>query len=299
MPAVDKRKYLHPEVAAKLGNMSLRARLVVEGYIIGLHKSPYHGFSVEFAEHRAYGPGDEIRHIDWKLYGKTDRYYVKQYEEETNLRSYLIMDISKSMTYRSKNISKLEYASYLTAALSYLMLNQKDGIGLILFDKKIQSFIPPRSTSSHLNTIFSQLDQISPGEDTQLGNVLHEMADRIKKRGLVILISDLFDDFDAIIGGLKHFRYNKQEVIVFHILDRQELNFNFNTRTRFKDMETGELVTTEPWQIRNSYKDLILEFQDKYRKQCRKRLIDYIPLFTDHDLDIALSQYLRKREKLG
>jgi uncharacterized protein (DUF58 family) len=299
LPAVDKRKYLHPEVAAKLGNMSLRARLVVEGYIIGLHKSPYHGFSVEFAEHRAYGPGDEIRHIDWKLYGKTDRYYVKQYEEETNLRSYLIMDISKSMTYRSKNISKLEYASYLTAALSYLMLNQKDGIGLILFDKKIQSFIPPRSTSSHLNTIFSQLDQISPGEDTQLGNVLHEMADRIKKRGLVILISDLFDDFDAIIGGLKHFRYNKQEVIVFHILDRQELNFNFNTRTRFKDMETGELVTTEPWQIRNSYKDLMLEFQDKYRKQCRKRLIDYIPLFTDHDLDIALTQYLRKREKLG
>ena len=299
MPAVDKRKYLHPEVAAKLGNMSLRARLVVEGYIIGLHKSPYHGFSVEFAEHRAYGPGDEIRHIDWKLYGKTDRYYVKQYEEETNLRSYLIMDISKSMTYRSKSISKLEYASYLTAALSYLMLNQKDGIGLILFDKKIQSFIPPRSTSSHLNTIFSQLDQINPGEDTQLGNVLHEMADRIKKRGLVILISDLFDDFDAIIGGLKHFRYNKQEVIVFHILDRQELNFNFNTRTRFKDMETGELVTTEPWQIRNSYKDLMLEFQDKYRKQCRKRLIDYIPLFTDQDLDIALSQYLRKREKLG
>ena len=299
MPAIDKRKYLHPEVAAKLGNMSLRARLVVEGYIIGLHKSPYHGFSVEFAEHRAYGPGDEIRHIDWKLYGKTDRYYVKQYEEETNLRSYLIMDISKSMTYRSKNISKLEYASYLTAALSYLMLNQKDGIGLILFDKKIQSFIPPRSTSNHLNTIFSQLDQINPGEDTQLGNVLHEMADRIKKRGLVILISDLFDDFDAIIGGLKHFRYNKQEVIVFHILDRQELDFNFNTRTRFKDMETGELVTTEPWQIRNSYKDLMLKFQDKYRKQCRKRLIDYIPLFTDHDLDIALSQYLRKREKLG
>ena len=299
MPAIDKRKYLHPEVAAKLGNMSLRARLVVEGYIIGLHKSPYHGFSVEFAEHRAYGPGDEIRHIDWKLYGKTDRYYVKQYEEETNLRSHLIMDISKSMTYRSKNISKLEYASYLTAALSYLMLNQKDGIGLILFDKKIQSFIPPRSTSSPLNTIFSQLDQINPGEDTQLGNVLHDMADRIKKRGLVILISDLFDDFDAIIGGLKHFRYNKQEVIVFHILDRQELNFNFNTRTRFKDMETGELVTTEPWQIRNSYKDLMLKFQDKYRKQCRKRLIDYIPLFTDHDLDIALSQYLRKREKLG
>jgi uncharacterized protein (DUF58 family) len=299
LPTVDKRKYLHPEVAAKLGNMSLRARLVVEGYIIGLHKSPYHGFSVEFAEHRAYGPGDEIRHIDWKLYGKTDRYYVKQYEEETNLRSYLIMDISKSMTYHSKNISKLEYASYLTAALSYLMLHQKDGIGLILFDKKIQSFIPPRSTSSHLNTIFSQLDQINPGEDTQLGNVLHEMADRIKKRGLVILISDLFDDFDAIIGGLKHFRYNKQEVIVFHIIDRKELKFDFNDRTRFKDMETGELITTEPWQIRKVYQKAVQAYQDTFRLRCREQKIDYVPLFTDNNLDLALNEYLKKRKRLG
>ena len=299
MTTIDKRKYLQPEMAAKLDNMLLRARLVVEGYIIGLHKSPYHGFSVEFAEHRAYGPGDEIRHIDWKLYGKPDRYYIKEYEEETNLRSYVIVDISKSMTYSSKKITKLEYASFLTAALSYLMLHQKDGIGLILFDQKIQSFIPPRSTSNHLNTILSQLDKIQPGEDTKIGDVLHEMADRIKKRGLVILISDLFDDFDSVMSGLKHFRYNKQEVIVFHIMDRQELQFNFNTRTRFKDMESNEMITTEPWQIRKSYEDLVLEFQNKYRKNCRNRLIDYIPLFTDQNLDKAISQYLRKREKLG
>jgi uncharacterized protein (DUF58 family) len=156
---LDKKKYLHPETVAKLDNMALRARLVVEGYIIGQHKSPYHGFSVEFAEHRAYGPGDEIRHVDWKLYGKTDRYYVKQYEEETNLKVYILLDISRSMKYTSKTVSKLDYASYLSAALSYLMLNQRDGTGLILFDEKIQTFIPPRSTSSHLNTILKHLEK--------------------------------------------------------------------------------------------------------------------------------------------
>ncbi|NOZ04263.1 MAG: DUF58 domain-containing protein [FCB group bacterium] len=299
MQKVDKRKYLKPEMVARLNNMSLRARLVVEGYIIGHHKSPYHGFSVEFAEHRAYGPGDEVRHIDWKLYGKTDRYYVKRYEEETNLRSYLILDTSKSMTYASGSISKLDYASYLTAALSYLMLSQQDGIGLVLFDEKIQQFIPPRSTPSHLNTVLSQLDHINPGSDTKLGPVLHEMAERIKKRGLVVLISDLFDDPNAVLGGLKHFRHNKQEVIIFHILDRQELEFEFNTRTRFKDIETGELITTEPWHIRSSYRSLVEQFQANYRKQCRKRKMDYIPLFTDQDLDLALNEYLRKRQKLG
>ena len=192
------------------------------------------------------------------------------------------------MTYSSKKVTKLEYASFLTAALSYLMLHQKDGIGLILFDQKIQSFIPPRSTSNHLNTILSQLDKIQPGEDTKIGDVLREMADRIKKRGLVILISDLFDDFDSVMSGLKHFRYNKQEVIVFHIMDRQELQFNFNSRTRFKDMESNEMITTEPWQIQKSYEDLVLEFQNKYRKNCRNRLIDYIPLFTDQNLDKAI-----------
>ncbi len=299
MPKVDKRKYLKPEMVARLNNMSLRARMVVEGYIIGHHKSPYHGFSVEFAEHRAYGPGDEVRHIDWKLYGKTDRYYVKRYEEETNLRSYLILDTSKSMTYASGSISKLDYASYLTAALSYLMLSQQDGIGLVLFDEKIQQFIPPRSTPGHLNTVLSQLDHINPGSDTKLGPVLHEMAERIKKRGLVVLISDLFDDPNAVLGGLKHFRHNKQEVIIFHILDRQELEFEFNTRTRFKDIETGELITTEPWQIRSSYRSLVEQFQASYRKRCRKRQMDYIPLFTDQDLDLALNEYLRKRQKLG
>ena len=296
---LDKKKYLHPETVAKLDNMALRARLVVEGYIIGQHKSPYHGFSVEFAEHRAYGPGDEIRHVDWKLYGKTDRYYVKQYEEETNLKVYILLDISRSMKYTSKTVSKLDYASYLSAALSYLMLNQRDGTGLILFDEKIQTFIPPRSTSSHLNTILKHLEKPKLGSNTEIGTVLHEMAERIKKRGLIILISDLMDDQESVLSVLKHFRHNKQEVILFHILDRKEVDFDFNARTRFKDMESGSLLTTEPWQIKSSYKKRIQLLQHEYKKQCRKQLIDYVPLFTDQSLDIALNSYLNKRQKLG
>ena len=295
----DKRKYLKPETAAKLQNMALRARLVVEGYISGMHKSPYHGFSVEFAEHRAYGPGDEIRHIDWKLYGKTDRFYTKRYEEETNLHSHILLDISNSMHYSSGKLTKLEYGSYLTAALSYLMLNQQDGVGLGLFHHKLESLLPPRSTQSHLNSVFTQLENITPGQDTNLGSVLHEMAERIKKRGLTIIISDLMDDMDLIMDGLKHFRHKKQEMIVFHIIDREEIEFSFNTRTRFKDMETGEMITTEPWQIRNAYKSLMKTYQDRYRKQCGLRKIDYLPLYTDLDLDYALNEYLRKRIKLG
>ncbi len=286
-------------MVARLNNMSLRARLVVEGYILGLHKSPYHGFSVEFAEHRAYGPGDEIRHIDWKLYGKTDRFYVKQFEEETNLRTHLILDTSNSMTYASGKITKLDYAGFLSAALSYLMLTQQDAVGLVTFDFKIKRYLPPRSKPGYLNTILSQLENHTTGRDTDVSPVLHEMAERIKKRGLVILISDLLDEPDKIMEGLKHFRHNNQEVIVFHILDRQELEFDFASRTRFRDLETAETIITEPWQIRHNYGQLINQFQDYYRRRCRQRKIDYIPLFSDQSLDLALNEYLMKRQKLG
>ena len=299
MNYVDKRKYLEPEMVARLSNMSLRARLVVEGYIIGQHKSPFHGFSVEFAEHRAYGPGDEIRHIDWKLYGKTDRFFVKQYEEETNLRSYILLDTSRSMEYKSDKISKLDYGNYLSAALAYLMINQQDGVGLTLFDNQIQTFIPPRSKPSHVNTILTHLDKTGSGKDTDVGIVLHEMAERIKKRGLIILISDLFDETENIINGLKHFRHNKQEIIVFHVMDRKELNFDFSNRTKFKDMETDEQITTEPWKIRKIYQKAIQSYQDELRLRCREQKIDYVPLFTDQNLDLALNEYLKKRQRLG
>ena len=295
---VDKRKYLRPETVALLNSMSLRARLVVEGYIIGHHRSPYHGFSVEFAEHRSYGPGDEIKHIDWKLFGKTDRLYVKRYEEETNLRAHIILDTSKSMLYSSAEVSKLSYANSLAASLSYLMINQQDAVGIAKFSDKIDTFIPPKARPSHLNLILSQLDDKYSGYDTQIGIVLHELADRIRKRGMVILISDLLDKPENIIKGLKHFRHQNQEVIVFHIKDRKESEFDFNTRTKFFDMETGEEIVTEPWHIRSNYNELISKLESNYKSNCRENLIDYVPLFTDQSLDIGITEYLKKRSKL-
>ena len=286
-------------MVAMLNSISLKAKLVVEGYIIGQHRSPYHGFSVEFAEHRSYEPGDEVKHIDWKLYGKTNRLYVKRYEEETNLRAHLILDTSKSMSYTSNKVSKLEYGSYLLAALSYLMISQQDAAGVVLFDEKIRSFIPPKSTPSHLNTLLNALDVPEPGNDTKIEPVLHEMAERINKRGLVIIISDLLDEPENVLNGLKHFRHRKQEVILFHILDRNELEFEFDSRTKFVDLESGDEITTDPWQVRNDYKNIILDLQKYYKINCRLNKIDYVPLFTDDNLDKGLNEYFNKRQRLG
>ena len=295
----NKKKYLDPEKVAMLDSISLKAKMVVEGYIIGQHRSPYHGFSVEFAEHRSYEPGDEIRHIDWKLYGKTNKLYIKRYEEETNLRAHLILDTSKSMTYSSGKISKLEYGSYLLAALSYLMITQQDAAGVVLFDESIRSFVPPKSTSSHLNILLNTLDVKSCGVDTNIEPVLHEMAEKINKRGLVIIISDLFDNPNNIMNGLKHFRHNKQEVIIFHILDKNELEFNFNSRTQFIDMESGKNIITEPWHIRNDYRNLMIDQQKFYKQQCGLNQIDYVPLYTHDNLDKGISEYFSKRQKLS
>ena len=286
-------------MVAMLDSISMKAKLVVEGYIIGQHRSPYHGFSVEFAEHRSYEAGDEVKHIDWKLYGKTNRLYIKRYEEETNLRAHLILDTSKSMSYSSNKVTKLEYGSYLLAALSYLMISQQDAAGVVLFDESIRSFITPKSTPSHLNTLLKALDVEKPGNDTKIESVLHEMAERINKRGLVIIISDLLDEPKSILNGLKHFRHKNQEVILFHILDRNELEFNFDSRTKFVDMESGDEITTDPWHIKNDYKDLILELQKFYKSQCQYNNIDYVPLFTDDSLDKGLNEYFNKRQRLG
>ena len=286
-------------MVAMLNSISMKAKLVVEGYIIGQHRSPYHGFSVEFSEHRSYEPGDEVKHIDWKLYGKTNRLYVKRYEEETNLRAHLILDTSKSMSYTSNKVSKLDYGSYLLAALSYLMISQQDAAGVVLFDEKIRSFIPPKSTPSHLNTLLNVLDAPKPGNDTKIESVLHQMAERINKRGLVIIISDLLDEPKNILKGLKHFRHKKQEVILFHILDRNELEFEFENRTKFVDMESGEEITTDPWHIKNDYKNLILDIQKYYSGNCRLNKIDYVPLYTDDSLEKGLSEYFNKRQRLG
>jgi len=296
---IDKRKYLDPVTIARLDNMALRARLVVEGFIIGLHKSPYHGFSVEFAEHRPYIPGDEIKHIDWKLFGKTDRFYIKQFEEETNLKSYILLDKSGSMKYSSGEISKLTYGSYLAAALSYLMLKQQDAVSLTLFDDRVRTYLPPVAKKSHLNLVLGALEQVQPGEETSIAPLLHELAEKLKKRGMIILISDLLDEPDEVINALKHFRHKRHEVILFHILDRQELDFTFNRQTQFIDLETGQRLNTEPWHIQEAYQGLLQQFIATYKTSCRANNIDYVLLTTDRSLDLALTEYLRKRARIG
>lgn len=296
---LDYRKYLKPEVVSKLASMDLRARLVVEGFITGLHKSPYHGFSVEFAEHRQYMPGDEIKHIDWKVYGKTDRFYVKQFEEETNLKAYLLVDASASMGFKSQSITKLQYASYLAGALTYLLIRQRDAAGLLIFDEKIRKYLPPRSVTSYLHLILSELDQTESSSKTNIARALHQMAERIKRRGLIILFSDLFDDPQQVLSGLKHFRHRKHEVIVFHIFDPLELNFDFTQDAVFKDMETGEEITTQPWHIRLEYQKQVKNFIEYFKKNCRENRIDYVLLNTKEDYDRALFQYLLKRKRIG
>ena len=295
----DYRKYLKPEVVSKLKNMNIRARLVVEGFITGLHRSPYHGFSVEFSEYRQYMPGDEIRHMDWKVYGKTDRFYIKQFEEETNLKCYLLLDASGSMGYSSHKITKLEYASYLAAALTYLMIEQRDAVGLVTFDQKIRKYLPPRSIKSYLHQILKELDQVTCSEITDVANTFHEMAERIHRRGLIIIFSDLYDDPDKVLSGLKHFRHNKHEVIVFHILDPLEINFDFKRNTLFKDLETSDELLTQPWHIQAEYQKKMKQFIENYKRQCRLNRIDYVLLNSSWDYDVALMEYLNKRKRIG
>jgi len=273
--------------------------MVVEGFVAGMHKSPYHGFSVEFAEHRQYMPGDNIRDIDWKVYAKSDRFYIKQYEEETNLKAYLLMDCSASMGYRSGDrITKLDYAGLLTGALSYMMLRQRDAVGLVTFDQRIRRYIPPRSKSGHLHVLLNEVLAQSPSSETDISSALHEMAERIRRRGLVILMSDLLDDIETIISGLKHFRYNKHEVIVFHILDPRERDFAFPREAVFKDMETGEELTTLPYQIKKHYAGAVRAFSDRIAWVCRQSNIDYYPIDTAMPFDRALWAFLAKRERL-
>jgi len=295
----DYRKYLNPEVVSRLSSIELKARLVVEGFIVGLHRSPYHGFSVEFAEHRQYMPGDDFKHIDWKVYAKSDRFYIKQFEEETNLKAYILLDASNSMGYKSDGISKLEYGSYLAAALSYLSLRQQDAPGLLIYDERIRSYIPPKGARSHINPILRQLGDTLPSSKTDASVAFHELADRIKRRGLVIVISDLLDDPEKMLLGLKHFRHRRHEVIVFHILDPFERNFAYKSEARFKDMETGRELLTDPWQIRGEYMSRLGDYLEWISKSCRDSHIDYHLLDTSIPFDRALFGYLAKRSKLG
>ena len=285
--------------------MDLRARLVVEGFFAGLHRSPYHGFSVEFAEHRQYMPGDPVRAIDWKLFAKSDRYFVKEFEEETNLRAYLLLDVSASMWKAPKapgaaeTLDKLTYASYLAAALSYLMLRQNDAVGLLTFDDAIRRFLPPRSIRRHLVALYDALEDAPSDRETSIAPVLNELAERVRRRGLVILFSDLHDpDIDAVTAALAHFRHRKHEVLVFHILDPSELDFPYQRESRFIDVETGDTLDVRPDIIRAEYLEAVARWRKRLQDHCREHRIDYIPLDTRTPYDVALLAYLQKRSRL-
>ncbi len=296
----NRSTYLRPDVVSRLSTMEMRARLVVEGFITGLHKSPYHGFSVEFAEHRQYMPGDEIRRIDWKVLGRTDRYYIKQFEEETNLKSYLVLDTSRSMQFRSEgNITKLQYASYLAAALAYLMMRQQDAVGLLTYDEELRKFMPPHSTKVYLQTILKELETLEPANATGTARALNLAAERIHRRGLVMIFSDLFDDPDSVISALKHFRYNQHEVILFHVLDPRERTFDFGRDAIFRDMENADEMMTQPHQIQRAYQEAMRDFIARYKKECREQRIDYVLLDSATPYDVALFEYLNKRRKIG
>ena len=292
-------RYLDPVTLAQIGSLELVAKCVVEGFISGLHKSPYHGFSVEFAQYRQYMPGDDTKHIDWKVYGRTNRYYIKQFEEETNLNCYLLLDTSESMTYGSNELTKLQYASFLIASMAYFMARQRDAVGFAYFDEKLHEYLPARSSPAHLHTLLLTLERLKTTKLTRMAQPLHQIADRLNKRGLVILVSDLYEeDPQAVINALEHFRYDGHEVVVFHLLDHQELTFEFERITRFVDAETDEEIITTPQAIRESYMGHLHDFINHYKLELGKTDIDYNTIDTSTPLYYALSSYLAKREGL-
>lgn len=292
-PAID------PHTLAKLASLRLRARHIVEGYVAGLHQSPYHGFSIEFAEHREYAPGDDLRYVDWKVFGRTDKVYLKQYEDETNLLCYLVLDTSESMTYRGPGapLSKLEYAQALAAALAWLVLRQQDAVGLATFDSQVRAMIRPAGNPSHLEQLLSAMESIQPGPKTACGPIFHELAQRLTRRGVVIVLSDLFDDVPSIAAGLKHFRHRRHDVVLLHVLDPAEIDFPFRGPTEFQGLESFPEVQADPQVIRRAYQSELAAYRQALEQACRREHIDYFLLRTDQPLDAALRGVLGARER--
>lgn len=292
-------RFFDPEGLARVGHLEMVARQVVEGFLTGRHRSPYHGFSVEYLDHRAYTPGDEMRTLDWKILARSDKYFVKLFEDETNLRAYILLDCSNSMAFKSGKLSKLEYGSFLAAALTYMLLRQNDAVGLTLFDRQVRLHMPAKARPTQFRRVLDLLEDIEPGGDTDVGAILHEVAERIKRRGLVIVISDLIDNEEAIASGLQHFRHNNHEVIVYHVMDDAELTFPYERLTRFKDMEGGGRVVANPKSLRARYLARIGAFTDRVKKDCLERNIDYNLVNTKQPYDVSLAACLDKRSRLG
>jgi uncharacterized protein (DUF58 family) len=288
-----------PTTLARYGRLLLIARNLVEGFLSGVHKSPYKGYSVEFAEHRQYYPGDEIRHIDWRAFGKTDRYYIKEYEEETNLRAHLIVDASGSMGYKNASGSKFQYAQYVAASLAYLMLHQRDAVGLVTHDTRIRERIQPRANSKHLIYLLKTLERTEPGGETSLAPIWHDLAVQMKRRGLLVILSDCFDKIDSLLRALYHFRHQNHEVLLFHVLAPEEIEFPFRKWTQFRNLEVGShRLLVDPQRLRKEYLKNFEKYCTDLRDNARRMQIDYHLLRTDEPVDRALGLYLSHRQHL-
>lgn len=290
-------RYLNPAVIARLATMELRAKTIVEGFLSGLHRSPFKGFSVEFAEYRQYLPGDDLSTIDWKVYARSDRYYVKKYEEETNLDCHIMLDVSASMSYGSGEVSKVAYGSFLAAALAYLMQRQRDAVGFVAFDQQIVDRLPASARPGHLKSVLLALARLRAGTRSDVSKPLHQLAEALARRSMTVVISDLLDEQADVVKGLKHLRFRGTDVIVFHVMDPAELTFPFDRPSRFKDMETDAELLASPAAVRKAYLHRLQEMCEFYESELRGANIDYVRLDTSKPLDTALLAYLSTRAK--
>ncbi len=290
-------RFVDPKILARVGNLDLLARTVVDGFINGLHRAPFFGASIDFAEHRGYVAGDDIRRVDWRLYARTDRYYIKQYEADTNTNVTVLFDISKSMSFASRGVSKLEYGSFLAACLAYLAHRQRDRVGILTFDSEIVAHVPP--SAKHFDQVLYTLDRARPERPGHLSEPLHRMAEYFKRRGILLLISDFYDTPDAILDAIKPLRFLGNDLIVFHVLDPQEIDFDFDDASTFQDLESGEQVPVVPQSFRAEYRRLVQEHINTLSTKFSEQRIDYALVNTSEPLDRALFSYLSSREKLS
>jgi len=293
----DAANFLDPSVLAGIDNLELRARVAVEGFLSGLHRSPHRGFSVEFNDYRQYQRGDDLRHVDWKLYARSEKFYIKQYEDETNTRCMLALDTSASMAYGSKGLSKLDFAISVASALAYFIMRQRDAVGLLTYDDKLRDFLPARARQPHLMQLLRVLSQVQPGQQTDAAKPLGDLAATLTKKSLVLLISDLLQGEEATLATLRNLRAMGHDVIVLHVMDDSELHFNFDESSEFIDSETGEAFITTPASVREAYLDNVNRFLDDCKKQCQRAGVDYCLLNTSEPIDAALAAFLSKRAR--
>jgi uncharacterized protein (DUF58 family) len=294
----DPRRFLHPETIARISRLDLRARHVVEGFISGMHRSPFFGHSVEFVQHRDYTPGDDIRHLDWKVWSKTDKYYVKQFEEETNLRCTLVVDVSNSMHYGRGPLNKYNYGCTVAACLAYMLLRQQDAVGLISFDQEIRQILPPRSQQTHIDALIKAMDVSRPRDKTNIEKVLKRVAEDAPARGMVVIVSDLLVDREPLFRGLQMLKHRRHDVLVFHVMDHDELTFPFAGTTRFEGMEELIHLLCDPRALRDGYIEALEEYLVEVRRGCARQGIDYMLVHTQEYLDAVLSRFLHHRMAL-